>query len=122
MILVSLVCRVYGVGGDRIKINPDLTNFRPKQIKSRADVRSAVEAGNIVILPKKGVSRHRPVVTTVCSRSIRLSRVRSLRRILKQKKTTLESKPYRRIYKAIKQGILLNKYRLIKEIDSKTCK
>ena len=105
-----------------MKVNPDLSNWKPNEVKSRADVRSAVEAGNVIILPKKGVSRHRPVVTTVRARSVRLSRVRTLRQILKQKKPALDSKPYRRIYKAIKQGILLNKYRLVKEIDSKTCK
>jgi ribosomal protein L19E len=122
MILVDLVCRVFGIGKDRVKINPNSTTFKPKQIRSRADVRNAVESGNIVLLPKNGVSRHKPVVATVGPRQIRLSRVRTLRKILKTKKDTLESKSYRRIYKAIKQGILLNKYRLVKEIESKACK
>jgi ribosomal protein L19E len=123
--LSDLACRVYQVGKSRVKINPDCVKFKTSEVTSRAGLRHAVLTGDVVILPKGGVSRHKTEKLVVSPKTIRMQRVRRLRALLKstREKTLqagLSSKSYHRIYKAISLGILMSKAKLLRAVAQKT--
>lgn len=122
--LVNLACRIYQVGKSRVKINPDQVKFKMAEVTTREGLKHAVEIGDIIILPRGGVSRHKPESISIKPKTIRMQRVRRLRALLRTvreqtPKEQLTAKSYHRIYKAITLGILMSKAKLLRAVAEK---
>ncbi len=126
----QLAARTYGVGVSRIKIvDPE----QAKDVITREDVRNLVKKGIIVITKKKGTSRGRArklaekkkkgrrrgpgsrkgkKTARASKKETWMTRVRALRKLLRE----IKPENYRKLYRMIKGGYFKNKKHLLNYI------
>lgn len=122
----KLAARILNVGESRIKVLPEAKD-RLEEVSTRADIRTLIKEGLIVVEPKKGNSRGRwrvihekrkrgrrrghgsrkgPKSARANDKKVWISKIRTLRRFLKylKDKEIIDSKTWRKLYLMAKGG------------------
>ncbi len=113
----KLAAKVYGVGLDRVKLDPDKVDIISEAI-TRSDIKRLIRSRAIKILPKRGTSRARSrekpkrkglgrrrggKYSRLSRKSRWITKVRALRRELKdmKEKGIVDIKTYRYLYRRL---------------------
>lgn len=111
----KLISRVLKKGKNNIWIDP-VHQKDVAKINYRSEVRENLKSGKIKIInPIKPRGKSPSPVQT--DKKVRMDRVRKLRAFLKENKAKLEPFRFRELYLKIKDGRILIKSRLVKEMN-----
>lgn len=137
-----LAQQVTGAGKTRVKFNPDAVSDIKESI-TKADIKTLVDEGDIKVIPKKGVSRHRARARHAQKKRGRqrgyakrtgtkkarnpakrawINKIRPLRRTLKEQKSHLKEGTYRELYRKAKGNFFRNTRHLLLYIEQHSLK